>query len=214
MTSPTNTAAIQKTLATHLQNPAKGDGDSYSRRLWFRNFRSRDGGGLTDTQADKLTTLTKNWALPENKITALLSCSILWVSCPALFWEGGRQGSNLLRRCVDDLERLEEIDPIKRRLILIVLSERVEQERKRMLHAKKRQRSSAKPKQQAHRTKTMLSPSLHSIVQEAWPDAGIKKQAEIKTALARHSHYGWKWQQIMPSGLLLSIPPCSTRRYE
>lgn len=146
---------------------------------------------MSKTQTEKLTRLTKAWKLPETKITALLSYTILWAGFPELFWEGGGWGDNIFRHYLSDLWQLKEIDPLKRRLILIFLSECVEVRRKKMLDTGKRSRSRAKLKQQVSQPKPMLLSTLHSIVQEAWPDASIK-QAEIKSVLARHSHYGWK----------------------
>lgn len=215
--SPEKIAALHQTFASNLKRRAGDDLASHERRLWFQNFSSRLGDTLDEQQVRKLTTVTKNWALSDDKIDSLLSCSLLWSSYPTLFWDGSPPNTDVFRRCFDDLERIREIQPLRRRVLLVILSEHVQCEQKRMHLDGKRQRSrSTLPKSDAgsvQRNRMFLPLSLRAIMRRVWPDIPAGEQRKLKKLLSLYSRFGWKWQQVKPEGMILSLPDSAARRY-
>lgn len=164
----------------------------------------------------KLTSITRNWALSEEKVDSLASCSLLWLSCPALFWDGNNTNSDMIRHCFDDLERIREIQPLRRKTILTILSEYVDTEIEQMRKSGKRQRHRYHPNADApcaFRGQTLLPTSLRSIVRRLWPEAHPEEHKKLKRMLSKYSRYGWKWQQVQPRGMILSLPDCAAKRY-
>lgn len=166
---------------------------------------------------NKLTKITRNWALTEERVEALLLCSVLWSRCPQLFWDGDIPDQNIFRRCFVDLERIREIDPLRRKVLLIILSQRVQEEQRQLRINGKRQRSRLKHpnanRPDANRKRMFLPSSLRVIVQRLWPDADVAKQRKTKKSISLYSRFGWKWQHIEPQGIILSLPDSAAKRY-
>lgn len=210
--SPDSISALHRTFASHLKRTSRVDLSSQDRRQWFQRFSSQRENCFDDQQLDKLTAVTRNWALPDEKSDALVSCSLLWASSPHLFWQGQSPKSHMLQRCLDDLDRIKEIDPLRRKVILTILSECVSCEQEQMRSCGKRQRSRASKDNGMHRGQILLPTSLRSIVRRLWPGVSHEEQRKLKRKLSFGSRYGWKWQQIRSPGMILSLPDCSTKR--
>ena len=123
---------------------------------------------------------------------------------------------NIFRRCFVDLERIREIDPLRRKVLLIILSQHVQEEQRHRISGK-RQRSRPKHSNanilDANRKRMFLPSSLRVIVQRLWPDADVAKQRKIKKSFSLYSRFGWKWQHIEPQGIILSLPDSAAKRY-
>jgi hypothetical protein len=167
---------------------------------------------LEERQVNKLSAITKNWALSKERVDALLSCTLVWSSCPALFWEGNTTDKDVFPRCFDDLEWIREVEPSRRKVLLIILSEYVQNEQRQMKNDGKRQRSRSKLPHEADRG-NFLSLSLRSIMRRYWPNLHAGEQKKKKTMLSLYSRFGWKWQQVQPQGMILSLPDCAAKRY-
>lgn len=217
LASPAHIAVLHQTFASNLRRPRRDDPASSDRRVWFRSFSTQQGHRLDEGQVNKLTSITKNWALPEERVDTLLSCSLLWSCCPALFWNGNPRERDVFRRCFEDLERIREIDPLRRKILLLILSERVQQEQHQMRIDGKRQRSRPKlveaDNQQICRRRVLLPTSLRSIICKTWPDIDVAKQMKVKKMISLYSRFGWKWQQIRPVEMVLSLPDSAAKRY-
>ncbi|KOS37864.1 hypothetical protein ACN38_g11316 [Penicillium nordicum] len=73
---------LHQIFASNLKRTIRDDSALSERRLWFQSFLSQSGENLNEKQVNKLTNITKNWALSEERVEALLLCSVLWSSCP------------------------------------------------------------------------------------------------------------------------------------
>lgn len=122
----------------------------------------------------------------------------------------------MIRYCFDDLERIREIQPLRRKTILTILSEYVDAEVEQMRKSGKRQRHRYPPNADApcaFRGQTLLPTSLRSIVRRLWPEAHPEEHKKLRRMLSKYSRYGWKWQQVQPRGMILSLPDCAAKRY-
>ncbi|KAJ5500615.1 hypothetical protein N7453_009666 [Penicillium expansum] len=214
---PRQITALHQIFASNLKRTIRDDSALSERRSWFKNFSSQSGENLNEKQVNKLTNITKNWALSEERVEALLLCSVLWSSCPQLFWDGDIRERNIFRRCFVDLERIREIDPLRRKVLLIILSQHVQEEQRQWRINGKRQRSRSKNLNanlpEANRNRMFLLSSLRIIAQRFWPDADVAKQRKTKKALSLYSRFGWRWQHIEPQGIILSLPDSAAKRY-
>lgn len=216
LASPAQIAALHQTFASNLKRPRRDDAASSDRHVWFQSFSTQQGHRLKEGQVNKLTAITKNWAFPEERVNTLLSCALLWYSCPALFWNGNPPNGDIFRRCFEDLERIREIDPLRRKILLVILSERVQQEQHQMRIDGKRQRSRSKlveaDTRQVCRKRVLLPTSLRSIMRKTWPNIDVAKQKRVKKMISLYSRFGWKWQQIRPVEMILSLPDSAAKR--
>lgn len=108
-----------------------GDQKESDRSLFFRQFRSSDGSSLTAKQIKDLVCITSGWTLASSTILYLKAACLLWTTSPRIFCEWADPDSNLIRRCYNDLARIEDEDSARRKVLLVVISIEVEREQQR-----------------------------------------------------------------------------------
>lgn len=214
--SPDQIAALHTALGKRLQRRTGKDADTESalkkRQSWFRTFRSIDGQALRPEGADALACITKDWELCETQTNALLACSTLWASDPGLFWHGGQPDQVVLRSCYNDLERIHEVDPLRRRLLMITLSEQVQNFQEKLREGSKAGKSPQKLKKNSKRDRVFLPGALHCITRQLWPETTPENQEKIRNRIKAYSRAGWKWRQLVPVGMLLSFHDSNMKR--
>lgn len=213
--SPDQIGALHDALNKRLRRRRKKEHEIESalnkRRHWFQNFLSKSGERLKQKDVEELSRITKGWDLSESQVNALLACSTLWTSCPGLFWYGGSPDQNVLRSCFSDLERMSEVDPLRRRVLLITLSNQVQQF---ALHEEGQAGTRAlKRKSSSKRQKSVLPAALRSMTNELWPNSSPENQERIKDKITHYSRAGWKWQQLAHTWLSLSFQDSTVRGY-
>lgn len=205
--APDQISALHDALSKRLNRRAKKQETETAfnkRRDWFRNFASRGGERLNGKGADALARITKDWELSENQINALLAYSTVWANCPEVFWHGGPPEQDILRNCFNDLERMREIDPLRRRILLITLSNQVQQYQRLICEERKDMRA-RKPKTNSKRERQFLPAALRSLTRRLWPDLSLENQEKVKDRITNYSRAGWKWQQLAHVEMLLSL---------
>lgn len=176
---------------------------------WFRNFSSIKGEKLKSTTASALARLTKNWGLSTEQIEYLLVCSVLWAKSPALFWTGALREENITRRCYNDLNEIDELAPLRRRILLITLSQQVQQSQQSQQNqpnAKPTGRKRARGTSDRHRRDQECLPNaMQCLTQQIWPDLPTEKQQKIQEKITRYSLAGWKWRQLKAREMVLAF---------
>lgn len=207
--SPDQIVALHAALGERLQRRTGKKSDLESaikqRQNWFGSFRSSDNEPLRPKAVDALARITRDWGLFETQTNALLACSTLWASDPGLFWHGGPPDQDVLRSCYNDLERIHEIDPLRRRILMITLSNQVQQFQQKLREGGKTGRSSQKLKNNLKRDRALLPRALYCITKQLWPQTSSENQEKIRNRIKSYSRAGWKWKQLRPMGMLLSF---------
>lgn len=141
--------------------------------------------------------------------TCLEICANIWARAPWVFCEGEKPDSDVIRRCFNDLRRMEEVDIIRRKVLLVVLSRQVFQRQEELLsesNVRKRPR-----KTHDSRDSPLLSFALDDICSQLWDDAEENHDAR-KSQLGRCSLYGWKWDRLTHTELILSLSQVAAKR--
>jgi hypothetical protein len=160
-----------------------------------------------------LARITKGWELSTAQTNALLACSTLWVSSPELFWHGGPPDRDVLRSCYNDLARMHEVDPLRRRLLLVTLSDQVQKFQRTLSGESKTTRRSPKANSNSKRERVFLPGALRSITMQLWPEASPENQGKVRSRIKDYSRAGWKWKQLAPVGMLLSFQDSTVKGY-
>lgn len=194
------------------------DASSARRHDFFSRFRARNGDGLSEDQVNRLVSLTRRWDLSEDSLKALKVCSLLWTAKPCLFWHGKKPDRNVLLRSFDDLERMREVDPARRKFLLVTLSRQVVEEQGRShranIAAKKRERSrptAGRRTSYTVRNPLLLTSSLRALCQRFWPTLGKSAHNERKKRISAYSLWGWKWDQLNYVEMILSLSQAPTK---
>ncbi|KAF4232207.1 hypothetical protein CNMCM8980_005043 [Aspergillus fumigatiaffinis] len=116
--------SLHRALVRKLGRPSRTDGLISERRDWFSSFVSHDKSKLSNDQVRALASVTKHWALSSDDIGCLKTCADLWAACPYLFCDGGKPDKDVIRRCYNDLERIEDIDSTRRKVLLVMFEYR------------------------------------------------------------------------------------------
>ncbi|KAF7594892.1 hypothetical protein BBP40_007926 [Aspergillus hancockii] len=129
--SPNQINALNKVFVRYFRKSRRPAEIESERRNFFTHFRSRNET-LTLRQINDLVSVTKDWQLNDERVPVLKAFAELWRTHPALFWHGAPDNEPT-RRCIEELERMRETDPSRRKALLILLSEDIEHEQKRIL---------------------------------------------------------------------------------
>lgn len=202
--------SLHRALVKNLKKPSKSDPSISERRTWFSNFISCSGNKLSQNEVEDLTAITKHWALGDTR--CLKACAELWAIRPHLFCDGETPDKDVVRRCYNDLERMEDLDPTRRKALLVTLSRKV-YERQEQLCSTPRARKRCRKTQSDHdsRSSTFLTSALGDICSQLWDDP--KKIQDIRRKrLARYSLFGWKWNRLTHAELILSFTQASAKR--
>lgn len=214
--SPDQIRALHCALSKKLKRRTGKEREAGSvfnkRRDWFRNFTSSGGERLEAKRVDILARITKNWSISVEQTKALLACSTLWASCPALFWHGSSPDESVIRNCYNDLERMCEVDPLRRRILLITLSDQIEQFQQALREESTVRPSVCIPKTSSKRERPLLISALRSMTTQLWPNANPESQEKIRNRIKYYSRAGWKWKQLAHTGILLSFQDSTVKR--
>lgn len=126
-------------LIRKLRGQKRRDDSRPERFQFFADFKSPNGSQLDDSQIQRLVSITTKWELDKEDVKVLQLCSLLWAENPSLFWDGEKHHDNIIRRSFSDLERMREIDPTRRKILLVILSREIEHEQ-RQAHENTEQR--------------------------------------------------------------------------
>lgn len=168
MESTDQIASLHRAFSKGLKQ-SKGSDILSSEQHTFTEFVSPDGGRLSDVQIHCLVSFTKFWELGEDSVNDLKIRSLLWTARPELFWNGGTPDMNIIHRCCNDLERMKEVDPLKQKVLLVILSQVVREEQRRLRFEECRRQQSRKRKilgsdaSNYSQDAILLTASLHTL---------------------------------------------------
>ncbi|KEY83598.1 hypothetical protein BA78_8605, partial [Aspergillus fumigatus] len=208
--SPNQIAALHRAFSKRLKRSKGSDTLSSEQHTFFTQFVSPDGGRLSDAQIHHLVSFTKFWELGEESVNDLKIRSLLWTARPELFWDGGTPDMNIIRRCYNDLERMTGVDPLKRKVLLVIFSQTVQEEQRRLREEQRRQRSRKRkiPGSDASdygRDAILLTASLRTLSCRLWPDLKGDDEKKQRKSFSAYSLAGWKWQQLQYIEMILSL---------
>lgn len=176
------------------------------RENWFQRFSSVKGEKLKPTAASALARITRNWGLSTEQIEYLLVCSVLWTKSPDLFWTNALREENITRRCYNDLNEIDELSPLRRRILLITLSKQVQQSQQNQPNPEATGRKRARGTSDRHRRdQESLPNAMRSLTQQIWPDLPTEKQQKIQDKITRYSLAGWKWRQLKVREMVITF---------
>lgn len=207
--SPNQIGSLHTALIKKLRRRKEQENSLTKRFQFFSNFKSPDGSRLNESQIAYLVSVTDKWELDEEGIKALQVCSLLWAENPRLFWDGEKLDSSIIRRSFYDLERMREIDPTKRKILLVALSREIEQEQHENTGATRRQRPS---RGNDCGRKGHLTSSLHRIFHQHYPGVEGEVKKERRKRFSIYSRYGWKWDQMVETEMILSLAHAPAKR--
>lgn len=198
-----------------LSKKRKPDPTYDKRHAWFQNFSSKDGVGLAPKDINTLSRITTCWELSEEQTKTLAACSVIWSKSPELFWHGDTADENLIRRCYNDLRRMEDVDPLRRRVILMILAQRLECEQD--LLRSKGQRARTRPRKKHNggnrsRKRVLLPSAIDSLTKDLWPQLQPERRKSMRKRLAADSLHGWKWRQLSRTEMALSLQDAATKK--
>ncbi|PYH41001.1 uncharacterized protein BP01DRAFT_377375 [Aspergillus saccharolyticus JOP 1030-1] len=204
--------SLHRALVKRLRRRSKPYTSISERQTWFSNFVSRKGERLSVDEAEALASLTKNWALVD--IECLKACAEIWTTCPQLFCDGVAPDKDIIRRCYHDLERMEDLDATRRKVLLVTLSRQVYKRQSQLLSSPKaRKRCRKTQSDHDSRHSTFLNSALVDICSQLWDDPK-KDQDTRRKRLSRYSLFGWKWDRLTHSELILSLTHVAAKRFE
>jgi hypothetical protein len=175
-----------------------------SQKKWFEEF-SKDGEKLSEQQVKSLAYITRDWKLGEKEILVLSICAKLWYEHPYLFCDGPRPVRNIILRCCNDLQRMRETDPTRRKVLLIILSGEVEREQHNICKdGTKRWRPRSK-KSECCRESSFVTSSLRALSLRLWIEVGESERKKCTEWLSKDSRYGCKWRNLRRLPIILSL---------
>ncbi|CRG92837.1 Phosphoenolpyruvate carboxylase [Talaromyces islandicus] len=189
------------------------DASFEQRFTWFKNYTSEKGKKLCKSEAKDLASLTRKWNLEESVVHTLHISVSLWTKFPFLFWDGEQPHDDIIRRSFDDLQRMVNIDPIKRKVLLATLSSHVE-ERQREVFPNAEWEDTSLSDSQWRRPSCFLESSLIELTKQLWPDITGPEERKKRTWLANFSRWGWKWMRLENPGMVLSLSSISSSCFE
>ncbi|PYH46586.1 uncharacterized protein BP01DRAFT_364752 [Aspergillus saccharolyticus JOP 1030-1] len=176
---------------------------------FYRDFQSADGP-LSTKQVESLTAVTKRWKLDKEYVQSLKTCAELWCKYPILFWLG-LPDKEPTRRCINELQRADQIDSTKRRVLLVMLSEEVERQR---VNNQTQRRRRKRADHQAKKASSYARDSVDSLCKCLYPQMKREMLKTKKSQISLYAGYGWKWSQLHPNAYVLSLPNIDINRYE
>lgn len=204
--------SLHRALVKTLTRPSKEDSSISERQTWFSNFISHNGKRLSDNEVEALTSITKHWALSDTR--CLTVCAELWARSPDLFCDGEKPDRDVIRRCYNDLERMEDLDATRRKVLLVALSRQVRHRQEQLVSSQKMRKRSRKTQgDHDSRSSTLLTFALSDICSQLWDDAE-ENQSTRRKKLGRYSLFGWKWDRLTHGELILSLTHVAAKRFE
>ncbi|KAE8351194.1 hypothetical protein BDV28DRAFT_137604 [Aspergillus coremiiformis] len=208
-------ASLKEVFSTFFKKVRAPDTLEDQRRDFFAKF-STAKGTLSSREIDDLVSITRHWHLGPERVQVLKKFAELWHTHPALFWFSVPD-DNSTRRCIEELERMQETDPSRRKAILVILSQDIERERERISTLSRRK--TRKPNKQTDEDSSYarapdLRRSVNNICSRLYPLITQDQKSAKKTRIAMNSRYGWKWSRLSPVSSILSLPQANTRRFE
>ncbi|KAE8130870.1 hypothetical protein BDV38DRAFT_266025 [Aspergillus pseudotamarii] len=204
--------SLHRALVKKIKTPPKRDTSISERRTWFSNFISHDRKRLSDKDIDTLTSITKYWALSDTR--SLKVCAEIWATRPHSFCDGETPDNDVIRRCYNDLERMEDLDAIRRKVLLLILSRQVHQRQEQLLSDPAAQKRCRKTQRDHNsRSSSLLTFALDDICSRLWDDPEGYQDTRRKK-LSRYSLFGWKWDRLTHKELILSLTHIAAKRFE
>lgn len=165
---------------------------------------------MNNSQIEYLVSVTAKWELDEEDIKILRVCSLLWAENPRLFWDGEKRDCSIIQRSFYDLERMREIDPTRRKILLVTLSREIEHEQHQAHEPPRRQRPGRD--RDRGRKGIHLTSSLHKIFHQHYPSLDGRVKDERRKRFAIYSRHGWKWDQMVETEMILSLAHVPVKR--
>jgi hypothetical protein len=130
-----------------------------------------------------------------------------------LFCDGGTPDKDVIRRCYNDLERIEDLDSTRRKVLLVTLARQVHT-RQEQLASTQKGRKRCRKYQSDHdsRSPTLLTSALYDICCQLWDDPEDYRDKR-KGKLLRYSLSGWKWDRLSHGELILSLTQIAAKRF-
>lgn len=173
-------------------------------RNWFKNFKSKEEY-LSDTQVQRLASLTQYWALDPVDSEVLAKNVRSWTSKPAGFWGTIPNSACFIERCLRDVQIIEDkskLNPIRRRVVLVLLSEFVEEEILRV-RAGLRAQGPIKHRSQA----------IRNIINQEYLHLSSEELKAKTEQLTRAARYGGRWLQIKNTETIIGLPSKNSKRF-
>ncbi|KAL2786385.1 hypothetical protein BJX66DRAFT_32742 [Aspergillus keveii] len=185
---------------------------------WFEGYTSPEGGTLSKKQVGNLARITARWELKDEDIRDLKICLLLWKLAPHIFCDGERADLNVIRRCYNDLERMRAVDPTRRKVLLMLLSDMVEKEQKNLENEQqKRKRSRRQQKKDTEdyaRNPIFLTSALRTLSRNLWPGLDEQELKRRRKLLSEYSRDGWKWRHLRCPEIILSLHNSAAKQFE
>lgn len=196
---------LRKLLAKEKSSSSFEDS---SRQVWFKTFVSPERKRLSDDEIHTLVSITKGWELNDTQVDDLQFAARLWTKRPEFFWIG-QEHSDILLKTLENLSRNKEVDPMKRKLWLIITSEFMEKLQQDSPPMQKRI-SNSDPC--GKRVRTGIAKSGQEFVQSRWPDLSDNLKLKLTKNFAKYSNKGWKYRQLKKPSLVLSLNGATVNR--
>ncbi|KKZ68306.1 hypothetical protein EMCG_01057 [[Emmonsia] crescens] len=172
---------------------------SSTQQHFFNSFRYKQEH-LSKHQIQRLVLATEDWEVQEH---------------PSLFWVCPATDTNIIQRCYSDLDRIRRVDPIRRKVLLILQYQSVCVEQREHHHTRKsRSRSGPKDGPQAilQRDSGFLTVALRSLSARLWPQLTQEQQNERAKFISEDSRCGSKWALLDEDSIVLSITSAKSSR--
>jgi hypothetical protein len=206
--------SLHQALVKKLKRTSKSDASLIERQTWFSNFISHDQKRLSDGKAKELASVTRRWALTPAEIECIEALAGVWAKYPSLFCEGQAPDKEVIRRCYNDLERMEDHDLTRRKVLLVTLSRQVEERQSQLLldPTQKTRKRCRKSLDRDTRSCTLLNIAIRDICSRLWNEAEDDQDAR-RQRLGRYSLFGWKWDRLAHRELILSLTQVNAKRF-
>ncbi|OJD24848.1 hypothetical protein ACJ73_03783 [Blastomyces percursus] len=210
--SPDRGASLFKVVAAEI-NRQKNHRQSTEREKFFQQFRWK-GQSLSEVQVTSLAAATKNWELNDNDLEELKKSANTWASTPEKFFDS--ETTNLSGRleliafCFNDTEQIEEVNPTRRKINLIIMSEQIRQEVEYQCSKHKiNHRATTDPQKPL----TLMSKVLSSITDTFGPLSQNERKKKHRK-LKKQSRGGSSWARIEPRWMVLALKNAAVKSFE
>ncbi|EDN05638.1 predicted protein [Histoplasma mississippiense (nom. inval.)] len=203
--SPDRKESLFKAVATEINRQDEVH-QLTTRHTFFQQWEKKS---LSEKQVAGLAALTKGWELNDDDLQALRKSALIWASQPWLFFDTrktDRTGTlGLIQFCSNDIEQIENVNPTRRKVDLIVMFDAIVQE------VEHRRRSKRKKTHDV----TVDPARPQKVISEVYSDilegSGSPKEHR---KLKRQSASGSKWAQIEPRWMVLALQGATVKSFE
>ncbi|KAF7590261.1 hypothetical protein BBP40_003099 [Aspergillus hancockii] len=183
-------------------------------KKWFENWALKDGEEkprLSSKQVERLTSLTRNWTQQNgNDVPQMVND---WIDdAPSKFWgfSSFRADTQLVEYCIADVENIDvskKLNPIRRRVILLILYDVIHTEEQRLKDQSQAAQSKGKYSHSNSNKPRYLTMAIKSIVERTYnprklSEHAMKEKRETCTRLAR---YGKRWSLFLQREAVLTL---------